>query len=76
MADSSATQAGFDGSVVVSTMPRTNVRLGSYSTFEKIKDRVREKVCPEGALVWTREDKRLFYCNDEGKLYELTFTEV
>lgn len=76
MPDSNATQAGFDGNVIVGVMPRTKMRLGSYSSFEKIKDSIDRKTCPGGALAWTREDKRLFYCNDEGKLYELTFTEV
>ena len=76
MPDSNATQAGFDGNVIVDLMPRTNLRLGGYLSFEQIKDKVSQKTCPAGVLAWTREDKRLFYCNDEGKLYELTFTEV
>ena len=77
MPDSSATQAGFDGNVIVRpALPRTSVRLGGYLSFEKIKGSVSRKTCPRGALAWTKEDKRLFYCNDEGKLYELTFTEV
>ena len=76
MADSNATQAGFDGSVIVGLMPRTRLKMGGYSSFEKIKDSASRKTCPSGVLAWTREDRRLFYCNDEGKLYELTFTEV
>ena len=77
MVDSNATQAGFDGNFIVNpAMPRTNCRLGGYLSFEQIKEKVSQKTCPAGVLAWTREDKRLFFCNDEGKLFELTFTEV
>ena len=77
MSDSSATQAGFDGTVVHQISdPDCPYHIARGESFESLERAISAKRLPPNSLARTKEDNRLFYYNRKGKLYELTFTEV
>jgi hypothetical protein len=70
---SSATQAGFDGTILLQIGKTTPLHLMRGDSLESV---INDKRLWPNSLFRTTEDNRLFYYNREGKLYELTFTEV
>ena len=73
MTESSATQAGFDGTILFRIGEPTLQHIMRGSSLESVIDS--GQLMPN-SLFRTTEDNRLFYYNRLGKFYELTFTEV
>ena len=78
---SSAAQAGFDGTI---RLPHPSwgwakdfpLRLLRGFGFDVLKNAIKAGRIKRNTIIWVKDEERLFYLNREGKLYELTFTEV
>ena len=71
---SSATQAGFDGTILFQIgNPTLQQTLMRGSSLESV---IESGQLMPNSLFRTTEDNKLFYYNRLGKFYELTFTEV
>ena len=71
---SSASRAGFDGTIGI--RPDFPYHIQRGDSFENLERAISGKKLLLNSFARTTEDNRLFYYNREGKLYELTFTEV
>jgi hypothetical protein len=73
LTNSSATQAGFDGTINLQIGTTIPYHIARGSSLESV---LNSKFFMPNTLFRTTEDNRLFYYNREGKLYELTFIEA
>ena len=78
---SSATQAGFDGTIRI---PHPSCgwekdfpfHLLRGFGFDALTNAIKAGRAKRNTIIWVKDEEKLFYLNREGKLYELTFTEV